>query len=487
MSHDKNMEELLVSARQLPAELSYDEVEFLFLNPTPPPPARPWWRGSYLKFLLMFTLLISLLAFFLPTQANVTEYQLSSFPVQLALPVLSFPTPQAKSSIPTTHTAPAAAPTPTNTPPTSLLPRTAPNDTKKTDRGEMPPALFQGTYAPLKASLMLTFQETEDSPVNILVLDLTKAEQRNLKQNKTSLMTIERAAGSLLLYRDGRDGAFEFLPNRNYQNDFAAKDWGPTGVSQEDGFFQVTLGKSTGDADVKRVEDQLWFRYFTANINSDYLDLLREYGYNGTDFEKLWKLANNNTPYQKLKEILSLSSAALTDAVPLEKLTTLNNDLDKLKDLRRSGERMSFAQFDAMKAEPSIWERLAKAQNPGLSIPAVDKYEAARKSERNLNFSTDRPGTTSDTIAYDGKTQLELIGNFDFRINKDTTQRDIIVYGPERLITKLRRKSDYADLRLVHKNKKEPLFVKFPLGSKVLHRSKKGVTMEVTTKPKRLR
>lgn len=522
MSYGKTMEELLVSARDLPTELSFNEVEFLFLHPTPRPPAPPWWRrGGYLKFLLMFTLLISLLGFLLPTSAESVEYQLSAFPVQeetptyysvdslpftsvlLALdkPEVEIITPRVQMISPKTSLTPAAAPKINEAQEEKIIylyedgslsydpPKAAPKDIKKMDRSEMPPALFRGAYSPTKMSLMLTFQEmpeaTEDTPVNALFLPLTKAEQRDLKQNKESLMTIERAAGNLLLYQNGKGGTFEFLPNTTYQNNFTAKGWGPMGVSEQDGFFQVTTGKSNINSDVKRVEDQLWFRYFTTDINGDYLDLLREYGYNGPDFEQLWKLANRSMQYQKLKETLALSRAALTDSVPLEKLPTLKNDLDKLKDLGRSVERMSFAQFDAMKADPSIWERLAK--DPSASIPAVDKYNAASKRERELDFSIDRPGTISDTITYDGKTQLELIGNFDFRINKDTTQRDIIVFGSEKLVTKLRRKSDYTRLRLVHKNKKHLLFVKFPLGSKLLHRSEKGVTMEVNTKPKRLK
>ena len=89
MSPNKNMEELLASARELPTELTYDEVEFLFLHPTPPPPAQPWWRGGYLKFLLMLTLIISLLGFLLPTQADVVDYQISAFPVQEETPALT--------------------------------------------------------------------------------------------------------------------------------------------------------------------------------------------------------------------------------------------------------------------------------------------------------------------------------------------------------------------------------------------------------------
>jgi hypothetical protein len=513
MSYDKTMEELLVSARSLPTELSFDEVEFLFLNPTPPPPPPPWWqRGSYLKFLLMFTLLISLLGFLLPTTAESSKYQLSTFPVQeetliatpvdelstfsyvprLEVPDINFTVPSVLPRAPKPLFAPAAAPeiAEDQEPEIFYLDEKGNLHDAEPAQTQMPPALFRGAYSPNKTSLMLTFQEipeaTEDAPLNILILDLTKDEQRDLKQNKASLVTIERAAGNLLLYPNRRGGTFEFLPNTSYQDDFSAKGWGPTGVSEQDGFFQVTIGKSNKDSEEKRVEDQLWFRYFTANINEDYLNLLRTYGYDDTDFGQLWKLANSNTDYQKLEETLTLSSAALTGSVPLAELPSLENDLNKLKDLRCSGEPMSFAQFDAMKAEPSIWELLAKAQNPSVSIPAVDKYEAMRERELDLNFSIDRPGTLSDTIAYDGKQQLKLIGNFDFRINKDTTQQDIIVYGSEKFVNRLRRKSGYEGIRLVHKNKKQPLFIEFPRGINLLHRSERGVTMEVTpTKPRR--
>ncbi|TXF84248.1 hypothetical protein FUA23_21285 [Neolewinella aurantiaca] len=416
----------------------------------------------------------------------------------LQIPAVGITTPEVRPFAPKALPAPAAAPKATETQEKNPIqtesspydsPEPAPSGPNKVDRGEMPPALFQGVYSPFKTSLMLTFKEEQDTiegaPRNILILDLDKAELRKLKQNNESLAIIERAAGSLLLYPNGTDGTFEFLPNSSYQNDFAARNWGPVGVSQGDGFSFATVGKATTHSYDKRVEDHLWFRYFTTDINNDYLDLLREYGYNGDDFEELWKLANSQIQFQELKDILALSSIVLTDRIPLAELPTFNYNLDKLKDLRRSGQRMSFEQFDAMKADPSIWELLAKAQNPDLAIPAADKYIAARKHERDLNFSIDLPGTISDTILYDGNTQLELIGNFDYRINKDTTQQSIIVFGSKKFVTRLRRKSDYGSLRLVHKNRKQPLFVTFPLGSELIHRSKKGVTVKMSTKLKR--
>jgi len=519
MNDDQTMEKLLSSARSLPTELAYNEVEFLFLNPTPPPPARPWWQGGYPKFLLMLTLLIALVGFLLPTQANIRDYQLSAFPVQenthspisinplpkggtisLSVPQREMPTLRPIISVPgtlapTTMVAPAhsassvttAAPKETQIErPTPPLSQPAPD--KKINRGAMPPALFQGNYAFFRGDLMLSFQEspnpTKDEPVDLLYLELTKAEQRTLKSADGQAQTIKRAAGTLMLFPNGKKGTFEYLANDKYQQMYSERGWAPKRGKPQQVFTRTTLGKLDELPPVKRLQDQLWFRYFTTDINDAYLAQLREFGYKDTDFSELWQLVNVYLDYEEASTVLKLAQATLTGLPSLAELSKLKYYVDELTEVSRSGKKMTYAEFESLRTQPSFWELLAKAEPPEASIPVADKYIANRKSERELNFSTGRPGTVKEVIPYDGKTKLELFGNFEFRINKDTTEHDILVYGPENLVMKLRRKSDYTALRLKHKNKKQALFIEFPRGAMLLHRPQKGVTMEVNTKRK---
>jgi hypothetical protein len=59
------------------------------------------------------------------------------------------------------------------------------------------------------------------------------------------------------------------------------------------------------------------------------------------------------------------------------------------------------------------------------------------------------------------------------------------VFGPQKTIKKMQRRSDYANKTLVNKDKREQLFVVIPLHTNMLHKKGKGVTIEVKMKPKK--
>ena len=508
MSYGKTMEEVMASAHKAPTELSYDEVEFLFLNPTPPPPARPWWRGGSLKFLLMIAFIATLIGLLLPPRATVADYQLSAFPVQeetptytpaealkiadeltaLPVPKIETPAPHVRVSAPQPAIAPAAAPAISeNVPATQETKEDPPVTVRRTGQPDrsavLPPALFTGEYSLGKDHLMLGFTLTPNGQKNLLFFDITEEERRSVK-NADGTLSIKRAAGSLLLYPNGKDGRFEFLPDPEYQARMTAKHWGPGGASGETAsFITATEGKAapgTTNSD-KRAKDQLWFRYFTNNIDERYTGLLQRAGYTSNDLTELWELANWYVSYDDLNETLELTSAVLTDLPPLTELSSLHHKIEYLQELRRNGEKLSFEDFSAFSKNISLWESMRK--NKRSSASGTPDKEVTKR-ERDLNFSTNRPGSTSITLGYTFGEKLILDGNFDYRFTKDPARKDITVFGPEKAIKKLGRNSDYDQLELVNKNKKEPLFVEVPLGVHLLQKTGKGSTVEIKTKIK---
>ncbi len=483
MSHNKNMEDLLASARQLPTELTYDEVEFLFLNPTPPPTAQPWWRGGYLKFLPMFVLLIALLGFLLPAPAEFAPSALSSaFPVQEnapiyplvdSLPVTSAPftlevpkieiiTPQVQVLAPKTLLAPAAAPKK----PASLQDEpllfldehgNLHNVTPPEASTGMPEALFSGNYSQFKDKLMLTFTEREDGPVNALFPDLSAAELKLFKKPVASPLAIERATGSLILYGDKKKGTFEFLPNTIYRTSLNNRGWGDA-AAPDNILVMTTLGKLTeeekapGGRKPMQPHDQLWFRYFSLNINDDYIGLLSQAGYDNNQLGSLWTLANSVLKYEELEQILKLSSAVLTDTPPIEGLAKLKYDLNELKKIRSRGLLMTYDEFLEKNHQPILFENLTGVQGDATQSEAMDSY--AR------NWSLEQPRTVVDSIQLlPGITNLKLKGRFKIRLNADLKEGHIVVWGPKNAIRALKKKTDYKTAVITNKRKRKTIYL----------------------------
>lgn len=503
MSYGKPLEELLTSTRKLPAELSLNEVEFLFLNPTPPPPAPPWWqRGSYLKFLLMFTLLISLLSFLLLTSNESMDYQLSAFPVHekapettavallsgpqgittLGQPTINYATPEVSPPALQPAPAPAAAPETQEDKPSEILMLDDEGNLSYGQRArvQLPKALFAGGYSYVKDNLMLTFKEAEEEPVNLLFLNLSPAEQRALKNAEASPFVIQRAAGSLLLYLDGTSGSFDFLPNKAFREELNDRGWGDASLPQDSAFIRITMGKieDTGSGSALMPRGQVWFRYFAIDVNEEYLKLLRQAGYTNEELNDLWRLPNSLLQYDRLEEILQLSAAVLTNKPPLSELPSLKYEIKELTKLKRQGVRMSFEEFKGRQSLPELLRALTGTPKDSTTVTnffeqALDRY-----------WSLEMPGTVSDTIAYSPEKELELIGNFKYRLSEDPNRDYILVFGPKRVIRKMKRKSDYKAAELVNARKRKTIYVEIPQTVKLIAKPSQKITVKANFKPK---
>jgi hypothetical protein len=510
MSLDKMPNQLFRTVASMPPELSLKEVEFLFLNPSPPPATKPWWWGGHLKFLLMLALFISLLGLLLPTQIDGTEYQLSAFPVQETTPtsplVSSLPTTSGLLALETSQIAyttprvqrlaskpaiePAAAPEEIDavenviSPAVIILPNISTIQHRQTAR--IPRELYTGKYLYYRNNFSLTFQEVKGGPLNLLFIEFSSTEQRLMKDNNTYPMVIERATGSLLLYGDNKKGTFKFLANMTYRESLNNHGWGDA-AAPDNSLAMLTVGKptkkeqKTGARKPLQPHDQLWFRYFTTNINHAYTDLLQNFGYTDEELNQLWQLANFQSEYEQVKEVLELSAAVFTDRPPLAQFWHLVHQRDALKTLRREGQRMTFEKYRNLRDYQKMFINL-----PGKDTGPTDRDSLRQlvEQEKELNFSLARPGSSSDTVAYTPGAKIILTGNFKYRINKDLAGQQVIVYGPERAVAKMNRRSDYANLRLTHKNKRQPLYIDVPLHINMEIKSSKGVTTSIKTNPK---
>lgn len=503
MSYDKTMEDLLATARSLPAELSLSEVEFIFLNPTSPAPAkRPWWRGDYPKFLLMFTLLIALLGFLLPAQANDSEHQLSAFPTQetpltyspmeslpapsglmaLNVPPIDIITPEVRGLAPKDHFAPATAPEKESSPQNQPLIRKGKKSPSyatppPTGSTRMPGALFSGQYSQVKDNLLLTFQEKENGPVNVLSPGLSAAELKLFKNSEADPLLIKRAAGSLLLYGGKNTGTFEFLPNTAYRESLNALGWGDA-AAPDSVLVMVTLGKLSKEerqaGGRRSVEpyDQLWFRYFSMDVKNDYIGLLRQAGYNDSDLGSLWKLANGMINYEKLEEMLKLTSSVLSDTPPIEGLADLKYDLDDLKKMKSRGQRMTYGEFRKKNYQPLIFKALTGVLGDTTKNKAI-KASYAR------NWSLELPGTTVDTInLLPGMRRLKLKGNFKVRINKDVSEGSIVAWGPKKAIRALKKRADHKTAIIINKRKRRTIYLDVPPAIDLMMNPNKRTSVE---------
>lgn len=508
MSHKTEMDTLLAASRDLPLELSLNEVEFLFQNPTiPPAVVQPWWRSGPLKFLLMLTVMICLLGGLLsPLTSENNPVDLSAFPIRetvrakssvVALPTTSAtplptlinlpnPVPRVHPSAFQPSPAPAAAPKRTvartkSAPPSAIE---VPANTSIQQRSStlMPEALFNGTYSYFKGKLMLTFAYEEDGPVNLLFLELSAEEERLVKKSKREQLVITRAAGSLLLYSTGNKGTFEFLPDTEYRSTMNSRGWGDA-ATPEGSFIRIIMGKPTEEkwnVEAQKPvqdQDQLWFRYFTHNINNEYVGLLRENGYDDADMEELWKLANAMIGYEKLEELLNLSAAVLTDKPHLGAIAGMKYDLEELRKLKALNVRMTYAEFRRKNVQP----KLTSAQTGALAAPlAVNKAVSTSYAR---NWSLALPGTVSDTIiSLPEPAELQLKGNFKIRYSEQPGQKDIIVFGPEKVVRAMNRKSDDPTSLLINPRKKKTIFVEVPPNLKWVLKPSKGITIRNTPK-----
>jgi len=493
---------LFGAARSLPTELSLEEVETLFLNPAPVvlPKVKRW---PHLKFWFMFALLVSLLLAYFSLPFSGIPPQLSAgFPVGLTgQPVEDAPFPpqpqpskkrttavntKAVAPLPVipTRLAPAFAPKKMSAPATTPKPgsSTSASNSRHNVKADfqMPAALFAGGYTKLKSGLVLTYTEVENGPTHLGFLELTADEQQLIDRRTSDQVTIERAAGSLLLYGDRKEGDFEFLPNTTYRDRLNKRAWGDAAAPL--GSVVVVTTNNTKNVAIPagprvsvRPQDQIWFRYFTKDIDDNYLALLRRAGYTDQDLMSLWKLANAMIGYDRLDELLKLLRAVLTDKPSLESIASLKYEEDALRKLKARGERMTFEEFQRTNYRPTIIQALT-------GVIADSTQSAAWRETHDQKWSTDLPGTVTKTInGPSRKGKVHLKGNFKVRISKDPDLKEVVVYGPDKVVEAMKQKSRLNTIKLINKRKQETIYVDMPVG---IHWTwKPGRKINISAKP----
>lgn len=496
MSHNKTLEELLVSTRNLPTGLSFDEVEFLFLHPTPPPSDQ---RGRLLKIIVVITLLFSLLTLLLPTPMDAVVPELTSFPVREYAPTLTavaslarpaeitslsvteppLPVLATNPALPIPDFVPAAAPKkPTE--------RTAKNgvavpeaDGESPSRTGLPPILFAGSYDFTKKSLFLTFTDVKYGPTYAAIVELSAEESRAHKKAPFP-QTITRAAGSLLLYKNGKADTFEFVPNEAYRKELNKKGWGDAEANNPS-IMTITTNKRsllkeinfTGKAINEK--DYLWLNYFNFSVNDRYIQLLRDAGYSPTDLRSLWKLPNTSLSVADVEVLAPLLPAVFTDLPGLDKLSYLEHKVSDLQKMDRQEDRTTYPEFRSRYAS-SVF---------GLSAAKNDlSFDDQGTTADDQYWSLEAYGTVSDTISgFSGKTNFKMKGNFKIRITKDADRDYAVAYGIERTIRAMKRRSRSSATSLVNPHKRQTIYLEVPQKAS-WELKRKGVSMQVKTNPK---
>ncbi len=473
MSYDKTMEEFLVSARELPVEFSYNEVEFLFLNPTPPPPARPWWQGGAMKFLLMPTLLISLLALLLPTQTDGTDHPLSAFPVQEETPAISviealpssnqllalerpemeIISPEVLPPPPKAFLGPAAAPLrfleQSKGPGLSTTPAQKP--TFRARDVTLPVPLFTGSWKHWKRSndvVELSFTITEGSSEHVYgsAATLTQAELQILKDE--SEVTIKRAAGSLILSGGKRKGNFEFTPNNTFRTRLNDAGMGDA-IAPRDALSQkkilspliTFMSITSSSASPERQKDILWLEYFLADIDEEYIKLLREYGYTEAELSELWRLAHNGTRRVQLSQWLSLAKDFFSHQLTITQLVSLGHPEHNLNIREQYGNPpYTYEEFKA--SQQALFPQLSMIQEVPMipEVPVLPIAIFADSSTRVYgapliemelpdNWGTATPGRKVESLDVTALRKLMIKGKIRLYLNDADSPRKIIVFA----------------------------------------------------------
>jgi hypothetical protein len=428
----------------------------------------------------MFTLLISVLGFLLPTSAESIEYQLTAFPVQEEMPtytiidslplipaLLALKTPKVEIIMPQVQIiapkapfAPAAAPEKALVVNDMGLPVLAtipdlPSAQQRRD-ARVPRELFSGKYFHYrKNNFRLSFKDTKKGPINLMFIELSPGQQQLMKNNEADPLVIERATGSLLLYGGSKKGDFDFLANRSYRESLNASGWGDA-AAPENSIVIVTMGRLTqkelkagGRRKIERPHDQLWFRYFINDINDAYIDLLRRSGYSDADLGSLWKLADAAFPYEKFEKLIELSSAVFTDTPNLDALAKMRGDLEELEKMKRRGDRMTSAEFYGRNARPLIG---ALGTPNTIFSDSITRVFGAPVIDRELpdNWGTGTPGRTASDLDVAALSKLVVKGNIRLYLNYSDTPRKIIVFASAAASSALKAKQSGNKLKLTN-------------------------------------
>ncbi|MEM9928841.1 MAG: hypothetical protein AAF840_03390 [Bacteroidota bacterium] len=368
MSQAKDpLEQSFAAARRLPAALDRQEVALLLLNPPPPPPATSWFSGWAKRFLMLISVIATMLTLLLNFPAGTPA--LTSFPITatttpaisaLERPVINRPVvstaeqqPNIKAqltTLPSTTqlTSPAISPSlapatsPHSLPPNTIEDAPAPattspsTETKQANigqrSGQLPPALFSGDWRLKDHTLRVVVTEVSgarEGQKYYLPIILSAAELAILKQKAAPTNKIERAAGTLLLSGSKRKGSFEFVPNPTYRQQLNDAGMGDANFSLEgdrrspiviDGLL-MSPAAPPNDAYPR---DLLWFKYFISDVNDDYFQLLYDHGYTKADLQEFNHLPYYTVNLPLLKKLLVTTDKLFTEKVPLKDLAPMS-------------------------------------------------------------------------------------------------------------------------------------------------------------------
>ena len=141
-----------------------------------------------------------------------------------------------------------------------------------------------------------------------------------------------------------------------------------------------------GGGDNRTVEEELYFRFFVADVGPDYLNALREMGYPEAALRGVWQLANAGITRQDLPALSELLRRRVT-AVPRESLT-------ELLLLHRSGRTLRLLQNEYGTAPnfteltmlneagigPELFGRYARSATPAPSLTDIAALHAGEVS-----------------------------------------------------------------------------------------------------------
>lgn len=193
---------------------------------------------------------------------------------------------------------------------------------------------------------------------------------------------VERAAGRLRLMGEGA-GRYTFEPNLNFRAHLIESNLLPEnldGVRLDYNLLKIDL-HPFGDGHGNFPEDDLLLRFFTIDLDADYLNLLRGEGYGEDALREVWKLANAQLTRQHLRRYFSWARNAGVElpGESMEEILLLYRNRKNLSVLARRFAPLSYADIaavDAMKMSAPQLNRLAKL--PGdLSLRDLAELNAA--------------------------------------------------------------------------------------------------------------
>jgi len=387
VNNDKNLQQLLNTCQQIPTEMDYVRIDALVRDF--PAGGNASSSITYPKLLTIAALLATAalalllmdgadnnppkLAAIAPTYTTESEVVAEKTEgldsvtgeeptaVTPASPApKTLPPPGAGAERQAGDIAPAAAPTKTPPAPQNVI--VAPPVSQPAP-AYMPPfgeTTITGRYEILNDRLRLeTVERVNGRKITwMLPTQMSGEEQLLLFPRSATTGYLERETGRLILMSDGgsqKRGNFSFQPHIETRKSYEKAGLGTGEVPAErvklHGMQQgVSLAKEVYS---ERPAEILWLRYFSLDINREYLDVLRGMGYDEEDFSRrfhhehghgedggLWLLANNGLTAGELTSLdrtLQLLYGKVGEAFSLTELTELYQHRKLLNTLVKEG------------------------------------------------------------------------------------------------------------------------------------------------------